>query len=341
MVDMDCEKSFKAVKKEMNLYDKQVKDNVNFVLRLSSESARKATEGLVAFLNKECCNYSADKRRVFKEHDIDNTLRFNFFESISDLYYRENFHSDILEVLLNPNTKEIGRKYFMQEFVNFLGLTQKQFDCRSDFDVIREKENRIDLCIKNKKSQAIIVENKINYARDMDNQLVRYMQHVDEDLGITTYTVVYLTLIDDENKKPPLNSYDKCFEKYTNQLKFDGILKEVYAIADEGKKSLENCFLPNCQNRLKEEADNTESEDIKQSCNTACVYIEQYKILLNHLGGIEYMKSVDKNLIKEIYSSQEKFDAANDFVKIWENKEEVLHELLKDSFIEHFPDREL
>lgn len=53
------------------------------------------------------------------------------------------------------------------------------------------------------------------------------------------------------------------------------------------------------------------------------------------------MKSVDKNLIKEIYSSQEKFDAANDFVEIWKNREEVLHEILKESFIEHFPNREL
>lgn len=311
------------------------------ILEFIDENRKKETKFLNAFLNVECCSYSKEKKKIYEEHDIDGSLKFNFFESISDLYYRENFHSDILEVLLNPKTKEIGRKYFMQEFVNFLGLTPEQCDWHSDFDVIREK-GKIDLLIKNE-TQAVIIENKINYAPDMDNQLVRYMKYVAEDLGIKTYTVVYLTLIDDKNKKPPLDSYDECFAEYTNQLKFDGILKEVYAMADKGKKSLENCFLQNCLNRLKEEANDTESEDIKHACATACVYIEQYKILLNHLGGKEYMRSADRKIVEEIYSSKDKFDAANDFVAFWTSydKIEALKEILKEHFIQKFPGKKL
>ncbi len=255
---MNTKEAFHIIEKEMKVYDNS-QEAVNSVLKLIIDNTNKEIKKLNDFLNKECCDYSKEKKRIYKEHDIDGSLKFNFFESISDLYYRENFHSDILEVLLNPNTKEIGRKYFMQEFVNFLELTPEQFDCRLDFEVIREKENRIDLCIKNK-SQAIIVENKINYAPDMDNQLVRYMKHVNEVLGIKIYTVVYLTLINDVNKKPPINSYDKCFEKYINQLKFGDILKEVYAIADKDNKSLENDFLLRCQNKVKEEIENTKAK---------------------------------------------------------------------------------
>ena len=335
--------SFQIICKAMNLYNKHQKDAVDSILKLTSENTKKETKNLNNFLNNECCCYSKEKKKIYNKYDIDGSLKFNFFESISDLYYRENFHSDILEVLLNPNTKEIGRKYFMQEFINFLGLTSEQFDCRLDFEVIREKENRIDLCIKNK-NQAIIVENKINYAPDMANQLVRYMKYVDEDLGIKTYTVVYLTLINDENKKPPIDSYDKCFEKYTNQLKAGNILKEVYAIADKGKKSLENNFLPHCQNKLKEEMENTESEDIKHACNIANIYIEQYRLLLNHLGGIEHMNSTDRKIVEEIYSSEKKFNAAKDFAEFWTSKDRVknaLKEILKDNFCHKFPKKKL
>lgn len=251
------------------------------------------------------------------------------------MYYRENFHSDILETILNPNTKEIGRKYFVEEFVKFIGLTKKKFDCDSDFEVIREK-GKIDLLIKND-TQAIIVENKINYAPDMDNQLVRYMKYVDENFDIHNYTVVYLTLIDDSNKKPPLDEYDKKFKIYINQLKSGKILKEVYAIAGERKKSLERNFLPACIRRLEDESGNVKSKYIKDSCNTARVYIEQYRILLNHLGGIEYMNSSDKEVLAEVFSSKEKYDAAydlRDLLKDQNRVNNVLEDLIKDRVVQ-------
>ncbi len=316
---------------------------------------KKSVAEIKSFLDNECINYSKTKKEIYKEHDIDNARKFNFFESISDLYYRENFHSDILEILLNPNTREIGRKYFMEAFIAFLGLTNNEFDSNSDFEVIREyptgeiywkddngkqrrKEGYIDLLIKNV-NQAIIIENKINYAPDMDNQLVRYMKFISDPienggLNISKYTVVYLTLT--RNKNPP-KEFDKEFEKYTTELKNPKILKHVYAIAGKKDKSLENTFLPTCQELLKEEMNNTENIDIKQTCNTASVYIEQYRTLLKHLGGNEYMKSADVQILNEIYSSKKKFDAAYDLAELLSKNgkdrvNKALEEIINDKF---------
>ena len=59
----------------------------------------------------------------------------------------------------------------------------------------------------------------------MENQLVRYMKYVSQKLGIKTYTVVYLTLTDDKNKKPPLiSSYDAGFEEYAEMLDKDKVI---------------------------------------------------------------------------------------------------------------------
>lgn len=323
------------------------------VIELIQKYIQEGVERLKIFLSADCSDYSKDKHRIYTGHDIDNTIRFNFFESISDKWYRENFHSDVLYAILNPNTKEIGRKYFMQEFVKFLGI-EGRFDCSNDYEVIKEQstgyiswkdnngketgqEGYIDLLIKND-AQAIIIENKINYAPDMDNQIVRYMKYVDEVLGIKEYTVVYLTLIGD--KKPPLESYDSDFDLYTKKLKdkSTGVLREVCAVSEV--KSLAKDFFPECCKRLKEEREtNAETAD---SCVIAEVYIDQYRILLEHLGGRAYMMSTEKMLAEEIYSNSEKYEAAKDFVDFWNyHKDAALKEIMQNKFKKKFPNKVL
>ena len=353
-MEKDTESSFKTIQTLMDAHNKKVFAETADILNLFIEYAKRNEHSFKEFIDEICLNYSKEKQSIYKEHDIDNTLRFNFFESISDKWYRENFHSDVLYTILNPNTPEIGRKYFLQEFVAFLGIEDK-FDCHRGFEVIkealtgiiswkdddgnfREREGFIDLLIKNE-TQAIIIENKINYAPDMENQLVRYMKYVDEVLGIKSYTVVYLTLTDDNNKKPPLDSYDKDFAKYSKKLKDknSGILKEVYAVDDT--KSVAKDFLPACCKRLQEEA--KANKDKTNACNIASVYIDQYRILLEHEGGRAYMRSTDKELAKKIYSSEENWNAANDFVEFWNNRWGAVKEAMEDKFKERFPDKDL
>lgn len=331
--------------KTMEIEENNKYVQLNSVIELVKRYGKEEFSKLDSFLSKDCINYHKEKTRIYKEHDIDNTERFNFFESISDKWKMENFHSDILYTILNPNTKEIARKYFMQEFVKFLGI-ENRFDCNCDFDVIKEhptgwlfwaeedgqkrqKLGYIDLLIKNK-TQAIIIENKINYAPDMENQLVRYMKYVDEELGIKEYTVVYLTLTGD--KEPPLDSYSKDFDEYAKKLHDEKILKKVCAVNE--KHGLANVFLKNCCKRLEYEMTNTNDLELKKKCNIASVYIDQYKTLLEHLGGKAYMMNTEKKLIEEIYSNTEKFEAATDFAEVWDRRDPVLEEILPGKFKE-------
>ncbi len=333
-------------------FDNKEYTQLNSVIELVQRYGKEEFSNLDSFLAIDCIKYSKDKTRIYKEHDIDNIDRFNFFESISDKWYRENFHSDVLYTILNPNTKEIGRKDFLQEFVKFLEI-EDRFDCNKDFEVIkehptglvfwieedgqkREKKGYIDLLIKND-TQAIIIENKINYAPDMENQLVRYMKYVHEELNKEISAVVYLTLINDSNKKPPLESYDESFKNYKELLKNTRILKEIYAVDEQ--KSLAKDFLPACIKRL--ESENTTNQKLSDTCTIASIYINQYKILLEHLGGRAYMSSTDKKLIEEIYSNKEKYEAATDFAEIWNKRDLVLQEILKNKIQQEITYHEL
>ena len=340
--------SYDGIEMDENKKYMQLNSMIGLVQKYGKEEFSK----LDSFLSKDCINYHKEKTRIYKEHDIDNAERFNFFESISDKWYRENFHSDILYTILNPDTKEIGRKFFMEEFVKFLNI-EDRFDCNKDCEVIKEcptgfiswkdnnedetgQEGYIDLLIKND-TQAIIIENKIHYAPDMENQLVRYMKYVDEELCIKEYTVVYLTLTGD--KEPPLDSYSKDFDEYAKKLHDEKNLKKVCAVNE--KHGLANVFLKNCCKRLEEEMANTNDPELKKKCNIASVYIDQYKTLLEHLGGRAYMLSTEKKLIEEIYSNSDNLKAAEDFSEFWNRKTVILDEIFKERFREKFPDRNL
>jgi len=57
------------------------------------------------------------------------------------------------------------------------------------------------------------------------------------------------------------------------------------------------------------------------------VYLEQYKILLGHLGGSVAMLEYQKELLKNIYSSEKNYKAAKDLVEVFSNSDNI------DSFI--------
>lgn len=134
-----------------------------------------------------------------QEQDLlTDSLDFNLFRLISGIYYRENFHSDIMRALLEPSeSHEAGHRH-VHAFIDWLkkwrdleGLNLKHFQ---DVEVKREKHGRVDIVICNKFSKkAIIVENKINGAPDMPRQLPRYLDNLEKD-GFEVVAIVYLTL---------------------------------------------------------------------------------------------------------------------------------------------------
>ena len=106
-------------------------------------------------------------------HSVHN--RFNLFHVISNLYYRENFHSDIIAFILDPNANHGYKHLMLNSFIALLNRIGFNIDVANYYDamVVRE-EARIDILIKSESNKrAIIIENKINNAGDMPRQLPR------------------------------------------------------------------------------------------------------------------------------------------------------------------------
>ena len=119
---------------------------------------------------------------------------YNLFTLSSTNTHLENFHSDVMAELLDPRGRHGKGNLFLMEFIRFLNAKHQFELLESDFEqanVIREK-GRIDILIKTS-STAIIIENKINNAPDMEEQLLRYYRYcIDRNLEVKA--IIYLSL---------------------------------------------------------------------------------------------------------------------------------------------------
>jgi len=139
-------------------------------------------------------------KEVLKEYAKTSSSRddyaFNIFQLSSYGTQLENFHSDIIAALLDPIAEHNEGAVFLNSFLNYLN---KYYDANINLQefkhvkVEREK-GRLDILIKDEVTEnAIIIENKINHAPDMDNQLERYYNWcIDEKYNVKA--VIYLTL---------------------------------------------------------------------------------------------------------------------------------------------------
>lgn len=171
-------------------------------------------------------------------------LGFNTFTLASDTYYRENYHSYILQAFLNPVSKHQEGHVFLHCFIDAINKCNKVPDIKlSDFDnaeVFREWYD-IDILIKDDVSgKAIIIENKIYNAGDQQRQLPRYyhlMQKTHEVLAI-----VYLPL--DISKTPSKRGWSK-----EDILAIDTLLCIIPSYhADSSVINLYNHWVKPCKN---------------------------------------------------------------------------------------------
>ncbi|MBO7485738.1 MAG: PD-(D/E)XK nuclease family protein [Spirochaetaceae bacterium] len=314
-----------------------------------TETETKSVETIRKLLSYTADNYTPEKDTVIDKYDLIGEKRFNIFETISDQYHKEKFHSDILYSILSPETPEIGticNKEILEEFVK---MVDSAFDFKVD-DTVKvskeesnkvlngdyEKQGYIDLLITNSQNKAIIIENKINDAQDMENQLVRYMDYVKNQKFGKSMTdkefknnvrVVYLTL--EPGKIPNIDEYGNSFAEYKELLsdaksgKDGKILKYRSAVDSDEKKNDLHTFLEKSIEHL-EKITEDEAALLKK------IYIKQYKTLLGHLGGNAAMLEYQKDLLKEIYSSPEKLKAAKDLVEAFNTKDAIVAKLILD-----------
>ena len=119
---------------------------------------------------------------------------------INELHANENANSRILRGLL-----QYSHEGNYPIFQSFLELMSKSADCKLPIiirkpEFTNEKENRIDLLIKEKKAYAIIIENKIWNAVDQNSQIERYIDYV-HGLGIPQQKIFIIYLTRDGIKK--------------------------------------------------------------------------------------------------------------------------------------------
>ena len=290
-----------------------------------------------SFLNSldQLLNKSRQERQDFDKKN------FNLFSLISEayrpgenVYEKENPNSEILKILLDPNTSEIGNSIVLERFFEFIGLKEhkKFFPDLSTVKIERER-HRIDIYIHNDKN-SVIVESKLYGAPNQDFQLARYYLKSKED-GCTVRKIVYLTL----NPIQKLDLHDlykpSKEKKYSQeeQKKYCALIPEIEPLItyisarndDDKKKSLSDCF-----DRCSKEKE-IENELLK-------MILKQYSKLLIRLEGEQIMTSAEKNLISEIYKSEESIKNALDFISVWKRKDEALDEIFADKFKEQHKD---
>ncbi|RZJ34745.1 MAG: hypothetical protein EOO51_08435 [Flavobacterium sp.] len=211
-------------------------------------------------------------------------LGFNFFSIISDFYYRENFHSDILKSCLE-----------IPEFFDaFIKLVKAESGGRPLFkflnsSISREKHGRIDLCIIDEDSKnAIIIENKLNNAHDMPRQLPRYYESLTKK-GYLVNKILYLSLT---GKKYPLRHDWTDDDRRTLSNKIS-IMSSVRSQNLNLEEILEKALL------------STSNIDY-------VVFFKQYKNLLNYLSRQE----TNNNIMDDFYSKIETSEDLNDLLAL-------------------------
>lgn len=147
-----------------------------------------------------CTEYDKSKQAM-------QVKSFNVFTIISDLYYRENFHSDIIRFFLAPTENHGEGSLFLTTFISMLNKLGRRINPQDYCDaVVVREEGKIDILIKSEiNKKAIVIENKINNAGDMPRQLPRYYDYLSPYYSIEA--IVYLPL--QRSKLPDMSDWSE------------------------------------------------------------------------------------------------------------------------------------
>lgn len=153
------------------------------------------------FANPKISEIIKEYQKAKKKADED--IGFNVFRIISDYYYRENFHGDILGEFLNPVGGHGMKRFFLNHFIDMI-RKEKPEGKIGDYDIdetelkreyVIKGKRRIDFLIINEKEQrCIIVENKLYDAIDQENQLPDYYNEISKEYKVDA--ILYLPLSD-------------------------------------------------------------------------------------------------------------------------------------------------
>jgi hypothetical protein len=273
---------------------------------------------ILEIILKEIKPFCNEKTEISKNYSKDSVYNnFNIFTSVSNIYHKENMHSDILALILNPKTPCIcdGSDDNLKLFVKLLreyneNIEEISFD-KQQISVEREK-GKLDIFIHDAKN-GIIVENKINNAIDTNNQLSRYFDYA-RNKNIDVRAFVYIPL--NHIKEPDISKYT-CSDDIKNKI-YEKLV--VLPAVISSKKDLAHSFLDVC----------VQGYNVSNK-QCAKIYIEHYSKLIKILGGIVMTKDVDKKII-EIMFSERNHNVAVHLVNIFKNQKDICWGVLGSIF---------
>mgnify|MGYP000024120592 CR=1 FL=1 len=220
-----------------------------------------------------------EKENIERYKDIlkkqDKKLDFNIFDIITDKWKKENFHSEILKFLLE------NYEVFFNNFLELINIKDKKEYLNAE---ITNEEARIDILIKSEK-KAIIVENKINLAKDMPEQLFRYYNECKYSKGLEVDRIVYLS--PNSSKEPA----DDSVKEIPKEL-----IKTIVGF-DGSENDLVSC-LEKSRDKLKENLEKTKNNLDSENFNKL-FFINHYIEILKRTGEGD-MSTIKSNFSKEI-----------------------------------------
>ena len=200
---MEYNYNIEELKKTWDFYDNRAKEIIENAFEITSK-----------FIDNDTLQRY---REYIKKNNFEESYPFNIFELISDIYYRENFHSDIIAKLLE-------NEIILKNFLKFIGVDESAY---KNYEVSRE-ENKIDILIKTE-TNCIIIENKLNWAKDMPEQLFRYYNECKNNKNLEVDKIVYLS--PNSSKKPEDDSVKEIPKELIKIIiGYDGEREDFYTM---------------------------------------------------------------------------------------------------------------
>lgn len=275
-------------------------------------------------MNIDAIKTLIDKRRpallAFNKKQTEEVFHgLNIFEMVSDIYYRENMHSDVLQALLATNSTHGEKDKYLRLFIELL---RKQAKDKIDFElqhidiVVSREEGRRDITIQNHK-QAIIIENKINDAGDTTNQIPTYYYQLKNN-KIDVVAIVYLTLsqgkepdrttwrIENESDRLDIEQKLICirtFDGTTNDLISGWLTPCIHATTDQNNIAVLKQYKAILQNLSKNLLDMDYMEEFVKQLNEEV----NFKAALDIKENIEKLPTYIGLKFKNYFSSEERY----------------------------------
>lgn len=223
---------------------------------------------------------------------------FNLFEVISPKKrLHENVHSNILKFLLES---------YPDFFSNFLVLIGAKENYQSR--IIECETDRIDITIKGEK-HVIIIENKLNWAGDQDNQIYRYYKKMKDERKLEVDKIVYLS--PSKYKEASANSLGVGAKETATKQEYikdiraklitlvgfngsDGNEKEDFSCLKNGEMRILKNDLVSCLEKIKKDS---LSEDKR-------VFLNHYIEILRQTGAGD-MSEIARKFLEEIQKNPE------------------------------------